>query len=55
MIDALLIAMQDFMVGKLHAIPGEVPTLADWENHLTTIFPEVIMQTLIKVKAFKFT
>jgi len=32
------------MAGKLPAIPGQVPTLADWENHLTTIFPEVTMQ-----------
>ena len=29
------------MAGKLAHIPGELPTLNDWENHLTTIFPEV--------------
>lgn len=29
------------MAGKLPPIPGELPTLNDWENHLTTIFPEV--------------
>lgn len=33
--------LQDFMNGKLPPIPGEYPTLNDWENHLTTIFPEV--------------
>lgn len=33
--------MQDFLAGKLGPIPGEYPTLNDWENHLTTIFPEV--------------
>jgi gamma-glutamylcysteine synthetase len=27
--------------GKLPALPGQRPTMADWENHLTTIFPEV--------------
>jgi hypothetical protein len=27
--------------GKLPALPGERPTMSDWENHLTTIFPEV--------------
>lgn len=32
---------QDFLAGKLPCIPGELPTLNDWENHLTTIFPEV--------------
>jgi glutamate--cysteine ligase len=30
------------MAGKLPAIRGQVPTISDWENHLTTIFPEVI-------------
>lgn len=29
------------MAGRLPCIPGELPTLNDWENHLTTIFPEV--------------
>lgn len=29
------------MEGRLPCIPGELPTLNDWENHLTTIFPEV--------------
>lgn len=32
---------QDFMAGKLPCLPGDYPTLNDWENHLTTIFPEV--------------
>nr|POE97934.1 glutamate--cysteine ligase, chloroplastic [Quercus suber] len=33
--------MQDFMAGKLLSLPGEFPTLNDWENHLTAIYPEV--------------
>lgn len=33
--------LQDFMEGKLPCLPGELPNLNDWENHLTTIFPEV--------------
>nr|DAD47374.1 TPA_asm: hypothetical protein HUJ06_017311 [Nelumbo nucifera] len=36
-----IVYFQDFMEGKLPSIPGELPTLNDWENHLTTIFPEV--------------
>jgi gamma-glutamylcysteine synthetase len=35
------IILQDFLAGRLPCIPGELPTLNDWENHLTTIFPEV--------------
>ena len=36
-----MVNMQDFMVGKLPSLPGEFPTLNDWENHLTEIYPEV--------------
>lgn len=31
------------MAGKLPCLPGEYPNLNDWENHLTTIFPEVVI------------
>ena len=34
-------SFRDFMEGRLPALPGELPTVKDWENHLTTIFPEV--------------
>ncbi|KAI7988361.1 hypothetical protein LOK49_LG13G01165 [Camellia lanceoleosa] len=37
---ASLALQPEFMSGKLVSIPGESPTLNDWENHLTTIFPE---------------
>src|SRR6476620_442843 len=30
-----------FMDGKLDALPGALPTLRDWSDHLTTAFPEV--------------
>ncbi|PSQ92829.1 MAG: glutamate--cysteine ligase, partial [Proteobacteria bacterium SW_6_67_9] len=34
-------SFRDFLAGRLPALPGERPTLADWEDHLTTLFPEV--------------
>jgi gamma-glutamylcysteine synthetase len=37
------------MAGKLPSLPGELPTFSDWENHLTTIFPEVL-----SLKAFYY-
>jgi glutamate--cysteine ligase len=40
-IDCTGMSFRDFMQGKLPQAPGELPTLNDWENHLTTIFPEV--------------
>jgi hypothetical protein len=33
--------LQQFLAGKLPCLPGELPSYNDWENHLTTIFPEV--------------
>jgi len=29
------------MAGKLPQVPGERPTLNDWEIHLGSIYPEV--------------
>uniref|UniRef100_A0A0E0DLH2 Glutamate--cysteine ligase n=1 Tax=Oryza meridionalis TaxID=40149 RepID=A0A0E0DLH2_9ORYZ len=40
----------DFMVGKLPQAPGELPTLNDWENHLTTIFPEVRLKRYLEMR-----
>jgi len=40
-VNALGMSFRDFMEGKLPALPGEYPTLDDWEAHLSTIFPEV--------------
>jgi glutamate--cysteine ligase len=34
-------SFRDFLAGRLPAMPGVQPTLADWEDHLTTLFPEV--------------
>jgi len=40
-LDCTGMSFRDFMQGKLPQVPGELPSLNDWENHLTTIFPEV--------------
>jgi glutamate--cysteine ligase len=39
-----------FMDGKLPALPGERPTEKDWEDHLTTIFPEVRLKTYLEMR-----
>ena len=39
-IDATGHSFRDFVAGKLPFLPGEYATLADWESHLTTVFPE---------------
>ena len=39
-------SFRDFMDGKLPALPGERPTLKDWDDHLTTLFPEVRLKSV---------
>lgn len=39
-----------FMEGKLPALPGELPNRKDWEDHLTTIFPEVRLKTFLEMR-----
>lgn len=49
-IDCTGMSFRDFMAGKLPSIPGELPTLNDWENHLTTIFPEVRLKRYLEMR-----
>ncbi|PWE32295.1 glutamate--cysteine ligase [Maritimibacter sp. 55A14] len=49
-IDALGQSFRDFMAGKLPALPGETPTLSDWADHLTTIFPEARLKKFIEMR-----
>ena len=39
-----------FMDGRLPALPGERPTLKDWEDHLTTAFPEVRLKRFLEMR-----
>jgi len=49
-IDALGQSFRDFLKGQLPALPGEVPTLSDWADHLTTIFPEARVKKFIEMR-----
>ena len=49
-IDALGQSFRDFMNGRLPALPGEVPTLSDWADHLTTVFPEARVKKFIEMR-----
>ena len=49
-IDALGQSFRDFLKGELPALPGEKPTLSDWADHLTTIFPEARMKKFIEMR-----
>ncbi|KAL6549990.1 glutamate--cysteine ligase [Orobanche minor] len=49
-IDCTGMSFRDFMAGKLPCLPGEYPNLNDWENHLTTIFPEVRLKRYLEMR-----
>lgn len=39
-----------FMDGKLDALPGDRATLKDWNDHLTTLFPEVRLKAYLEMR-----
>jgi glutamate--cysteine ligase len=43
-------SFRDFMEGKLPELPGEKPTLKDWADHTTTIFPEVRLKQYLEMR-----
>ena len=49
-IDASGQSFRDFMAGRLPALPGELPRLGDWADHLTTAFPEVRLKTFLEMR-----
>jgi glutamate--cysteine ligase len=49
-IDVAGASFRDFLNGKLPALPGELPTVADWSDHLTTLFPEVRMKRFLEMR-----
>lgn len=49
-IDASGQSFRDFLNGRLPALPGELPTITDWENHLTTAFPEVRLKKFLEMR-----
>ncbi len=49
-VDALGMSFRDFLKGELPALPGEIPTLSDWADHLTTIFPEARVKKFIEMR-----
>lgn len=39
-----------FMKGELPQLPGEKPTIKDWEDHLSTLFPEVRLKQFLEMR-----
>lgn len=43
-------SFRDFLEGKLPQLPGEKPTVRDWEDHLSTLFPEVRLKQFLEMR-----
>lgn len=49
-IDAAGQSFRDFLDGRLPALPGEKPTIGDWNDHLSTAFPEVRLKSFLEMR-----
>ncbi|MEQ1929918.1 MAG: glutamate--cysteine ligase [Parvularculaceae bacterium] len=49
-IDAAGQSFRDFLKGRLPAAPGDRPTLSDFEDHLSTAFPEVRLKRFLEMR-----
>ncbi|MAJ64667.1 MAG: glutamate--cysteine ligase [Micavibrio sp. TMED2] len=49
-LDASDMSFRDFLAGKLPLLPGELPTISDWRDHLTTVFPDVRLKRYIEMR-----
>ncbi|MBE0532393.1 MAG: glutamate--cysteine ligase [Rhodospirillales bacterium] len=49
-IDAAGQSFRDFMKGRLPALPGEYPTMADWQDQTTVAFPEVRLKRYLEMR-----
>ncbi len=49
-IDAAGLSFRDFLKGELSVLPGELPTIDDWADHLSTAFPEVRMKQFLEMR-----
>lgn len=43
-------SFREFMEGRLPELPGERPTIKDWADHVTTIFPEVRLKYYLEMR-----
>jgi glutamate--cysteine ligase len=49
-IDAAGQSFRHFLEGRLPALPGELPTESDWQDHLSTAFPEVRLKSFLEMR-----
>jgi glutamate--cysteine ligase len=43
-------SFRHFLKGELRELPGQKPTPQDWQDHLTTLFPEVRLKNVLELR-----
>jgi glutamate--cysteine ligase len=49
-VDATGLSFRDFLDGRLSILPSQRPSLADWTNHLSTVFPHVRLKQYLEMR-----
>ncbi|GAB3510303.1 glutamate--cysteine ligase [Pseudoxanthomonas daejeonensis] len=49
-VDASGKSFRKFLKGELDVLPGALPTLRDWSDHMTTAFPEVRLKKFLEMR-----
>ena len=49
-IDVAGSSFRDFLAGKLRGLEGVLPTIDDWSDHMTTLFPEVRLKRFLEMR-----
>jgi glutamate--cysteine ligase len=49
-VDASGKSFRKFLKGELDVLPGALPTLRDWNDHMTTAFPEVRLKKYLEMR-----
>jgi glutamate--cysteine ligase len=49
-IDAHGQPFRKFLEGSLTVLPGQLPTLNDWQNHIGTLWPEVRLKNVLEIR-----
>jgi glutamate--cysteine ligase len=49
-VDVAGASFRDFLAGRLAVLPGVRPTLEDWADHLTTLFPDVRLKRFLEMR-----
>jgi glutamate--cysteine ligase len=50
LIDVAGASFRDYLAGRVEALAGLTPTISDFTDHITTVFPEVRLKTFLEMR-----